>query len=127
MVLRLVPEDYIGETGRNLFLPPVFGMSVCFGSEREIEGEREKRRRGIGERGEGSYKQSHLLLPAAVASLSICSSILPAGVVSGFHPETTVIILTVEQVGFVAYCNREDPYPGNHGESCHKGVKDDLA
>lgn len=38
-----------------------------------------------------------------------------------------MIILTVEQVGFVAYCNREDPYPGNHGESYQEGVKDNLA
>lgn len=97
---------------------------------RERQKERERRGGGggeEGERGEGSYKQSPLLLPPAVANLSIYSSVLPPGVVSGSHPETTVITLTVKQVGFVAYCNREDPHPGNHGESQHKGVKDNLS
>lgn len=97
---------------------------------RERQKERERRGGGggeEGERGEGSYKQSPLLLPPAVANLSIYYSVLPPGVVSGSHPETTVITLTVKQVGFVVYCNREDPHPGNHGESHHKGVKDNLS
>ena len=97
--------------------------------ERDRRREKEEEEEGKKGRGEKVLIKVgfHLLLPPAVANLSIYSSILPAGVVSGFHPETTVITLTVQQVGFVAYCNREEPHPGNHGESHHKGVKDNLS
>lgn len=87
--------------------------------KREGERERKEKRRRRRRRGEGggSCKGSHILLPPALANLSIYSSILPAGGVNGFYPETTVIIPAIKQFGFVAYCNKENPHPGEPWKS----------
>ena len=76
-----------------------------------------------GERGEGSYKQSPLLLPPAVANLSIYYSVLPPGVVSGSHPETTVITLTVNRLGLLCIATGRTLTQGTMGSLITKVLR----